>query len=69
MQVNTYINLFTYKQVGKIWANEQETLLKESKVEEVILNIKALTNYKVKGGQKLITHFENNKHRMDYKAY
>ena len=65
-----FVNLYyTEKEAGKIWAKEQEALLKESKVEEVILNIKELTNYKDKGGQKLIDYFENNKHRMDYKAY
>jgi hypothetical protein len=65
-----FVNQYhTDKDTGKVWAKEQEALLKESKVGEVIKNIAALPNHKDKGGQKLIDYFENNKHRMDYKAY
>lgn len=62
---------FTEVEAGKQWAAEQGELLLESRSKQVIANIKTL------GGPlalpapaaALITYYENNESRMDYKAY
>lgn len=55
---------------GKEWAEEQSRLLLESKTEDVINNIKkAGGDEKIKDVEKLVSYYESNKTRMDYKYY
>lgn len=54
------------------WIKQQESLLHDSKVEQVIENIEQLPCFKKnirKIRQNLLQYYEANKSRMDYKAY
>jgi hypothetical protein len=55
---------------GKEWAEEQASLLLESKTDEVINNIKkAGGEENIKDIEKLVNYYGSNKARMDYKYY
>lgn len=53
---------------GQIWFKKQKELLYESQVEQVITNI-AATKAKQVDKDKLISYYQNNIDRMDYKTY
>ncbi|GHU80804.1 hypothetical protein FACS1894145_7540 [Bacteroidia bacterium] len=55
-------------EAGKMWFKEQKELLYESQVEQVITNI-ADSKAKQSDKDKLISYYQNNKDRMDYKKY
>ncbi len=61
-------NYFTDKEEEKIWVTAQKELLLQSEVSAVIKNIEKLAG-KNKEAQKLITYYQSNKDRMDYKRY
>jgi hypothetical protein len=52
----------------KLWFEEQKELLLESKVNEIIENIK-LTEAKSQEKEKLLNYYQSNIERMDYKSY
>ena len=60
--------VFNDEAVLKKWTDEQKELLLQSKVLEVIANIKQL-NCKSKEAQSLINYYSTNIERMDYSAY
>jgi hypothetical protein len=60
---------FTDKTAGKIWAKEQEELLRESLVAVVIENIATIAGSNHKEAQKLIDYYQSNADRMNYKRY
>lgn len=60
--------VFNDEAVLKKWTDEQKELLLQSKVQEVIANIKQL-NCKSKEAQSLINYYSTNIERMDYSAY
>lgn len=51
------------------WTQQQRALLLESKTTEVITNISNLGNGKNTAAAKLVTYFQSNLHRMNYKKY
>jgi Uncharacterised protein family (UPF0236) len=61
-------SFFTDKALLKQWTDEQKELLLESKVKEVIANIKK-QNCTSKEAQLLINYYTSNADRMDYKTY
>jgi hypothetical protein len=60
--------IFSDEAVLEKWTDEQKELLLQSKVLEVIANIKQ-QNCKSKEALLLINYYTNNVNRMDYKAY
>lgn len=59
---------FTDKKTEQAWVKKQKELLLQSKVTAVIENIKELGGDN-KEAQNLISYYEGNKERMDYKSY
>lgn len=61
---------FADKKEAKKWAVKQCALLEESEVETVIANIQKLINPNNKvAAEKLISYYQTNQKRMDYKKY
>lgn len=64
-----FVNIhFQDPKQGAKWAEKQKKLLLESNVNQVINNIKK-TGSKSRIAEKLITYYETNINRMDYKTY
>ncbi len=62
--------LFGDKAEGKLWAEKQAAQLLESETGTVIDNIRAAATDKTKdAAAKLISYYESNKNRTDYKHY
>jgi Uncharacterised protein family (UPF0236) len=61
-------NFFKNKEEEKQWLEEQKKLLMDSQVNQVIKNIELLASNDLLA-KKLITYYETNKNRMDYKTY
>jgi hypothetical protein len=61
-------NYFTDKKTEQAWVKRQKELLLQSEVQSVIENIKELAGDN-KEAQNLITYYQSNKDRMDYKHY
>lgn len=59
---------FKDKTAEQKWIEDQHELLLESKVQDVIENVRKLKS-KTKEAQKLIEYFQSNTDRMDYKLY
>jgi hypothetical protein len=59
---------FKEKEVAEKWAEKQKELLLNSKVKQVIKNIKKLAP-KDEAAKKLISYYQTNSSRMDYKKY
>lgn len=59
---------FKEKGEGEKWAEKQKKLLLDSKVKQVIKNIKKLTSEN-EVAKNLISYYETNSSRMDYKYY
>ena len=59
---------FTEKEAAEKWAEEQKELLLDSNVEQVIHNIETIAPQH-EGAEKLITYYQANSSRMDYKRY
>lgn len=59
---------FTDKKAEQAWVKKQKELLLESQVLLVIENIKEIAG-NTKEAEKLISYYESNKERMDYKRY
>ncbi len=59
---------FKNKEQELVWLEDQKKLLLESQVNQVIENVKQLDS-KEEIATKLVTYFETNKNRMDYKSY
>jgi hypothetical protein len=59
---------FTDKNKSEKWTIKQKQLLLDSQVKQVIKNIKNI-NSQSKIAKELITYYETNIHRMDYKRY
>ncbi len=60
-------HVFKDKEAGKKWAVEQKELLLNSKVDDVIGNIKSKAGPDNKEAKKLIDYYSSNANRMDYK--
>lgn len=59
---------FTDKEAGKKWTEKQKRLLLNSNVRQVIKNIKKLASEN-EAAENLISYYQTNSHRMDYKKY
>jgi hypothetical protein len=65
-----FVDVFFKEKIpAQKWAKKQEDLLKESKTEIVLKNIKKIAGSENEAAQKLITYYQNNIKRMDYKRF
>jgi len=63
---------FKNEQQRQVWVNTQKEALLADKVEQVIQTIRAFQvsgSVQQKGQEKILTYYENNKHRMIYKTF
>jgi hypothetical protein len=62
-------HFFKDKPSGHKWAKAQQELLLNSKVEQVIKNVRRKTGTGNKAADNLIDYYTSNRNRMDYKRY